>query len=90
MLLVRSNLMILEVLKLRSPANNTSNIPLQLSYKDTDGNVYTSVQDVKLSTPVANSQNSVPSNLLFPLIAVVIVVGACIGGWYFYVRRNKK
>ena len=71
-------------------ANNTSNIPVQLSYKDTDGNVYTSVQDVKLSTPAANSQNSVPSNILFPLIAVVIVVGACIAGWYFYVRRNKK
>jgi hypothetical protein len=70
--------------------NSTSGIPIQLSYKDTDGNQYNSVQDVKISAPATNSQNSIPSNLLFPLIAVVIVVGACIGGWYFYVRRNKK
>ena len=71
-------------------ANSTSSIPIQLSYKDTDGNNYNSVQDVKISAPATNSQNSIPSNLLFPIIAVVIVVGACIGGWYFYVRRNKK
>ena len=70
--------------------NSTSSIPIQLSYKDTDGNQYNSVQDVKISAPATNSQNSIPSNLLFPIIAVVIVVGACIGGWYFYVRRNKK
>ena len=71
-------------------ANSTSIIPIQLSYKDSDGNVYTSEQEIKLTTPVSNSQNSVPSNILFPLIAVVIVVVACIAGWYFYVRRNKK
>jgi hypothetical protein len=71
-------------------ANGTSSIPIQLSYKDTDGNQYNSVQDVKISVSATNSQNSIPSNLLFPIIAVVIVVGACIGGWYFYVRRNKK
>ena len=70
--------------------NSTSSIPIQLSYKDTDGNLYTSLQDVKISAPATNSQNSGASNLLFPLIAVVIVLGACIGGWYFYVRRNKK
>jgi len=71
-------------------ANSTSSIPVQLSYKDADGNVYNSIQDVKLTSPVSNSQNSVPSNIVFPLIAIVIVVGACIAGWYFYVRRNKK
>jgi hypothetical protein len=71
-------------------ANSTSIIPIQLSYKDSDGNVYNSEQEIKLTTPVSNSQNSVPSNILFPLIAVVIVVIACIAGWYFYVRRNKK
>ncbi|MCK9592263.1 MAG: hypothetical protein M0Q91_09690 [Methanoregula sp.] len=71
-------------------ANSTSSIPIQLSYKDSDGNLYTSVQDVKISATTANSQNSGGSNLLFPIIAVVIVLGACIGGWYFYVRRNKK
>jgi hypothetical protein len=71
-------------------ANSTSSIPIQLSYKDTDGNLYTSLQDVKISAATMNSQDSGVSNILFPIIAVVIVVGVCIGGWYFYVRRNKK
>jgi len=71
-------------------ANSTSSIPIQLSYKDSDGNLYTSLQDVKISAATTNSQNSGVSNILFPIIAVVIVVGVCIGGWYFYVRRNKK
>jgi hypothetical protein len=71
-------------------ANGTSSIPIQLSYKDTDGNQYNSIQDVKISAATMNSENSGVSNILFPIIAVVIVVGACIGGWYFYVRRNKK
>jgi hypothetical protein len=71
-------------------ANNSVIVPIQLSYKDTDGNQYNSVQDVKISARAANSPNIIPSNLLFPIIAVMIVVGACIGGWYFYVRRNKK
>jgi hypothetical protein len=70
--------------------NGTSSIPIQLSYKDTDGNLYTSLQDVNISKSGTTPQNNLGSNLLFPLIAVVIVIVACIGGWYFYVRRNKK
>jgi len=70
--------------------NSTSSIPIQLSYKDADGNLYTSVQDVKISEVVANSPTSGGSNLLVPVIAVIIVLCVCIGGWYFYVRRNKK
>jgi hypothetical protein len=71
-------------------ANSTSSIPIQLSYKDTDGNLYTSVQDVNITKSGTSPQNNWGSNLLFPLIAVVIVIVACIGGWYFYLRRNKK
>ena len=71
-------------------STNSTSIPLQLSFKDSDGNLYTSVQDVKISALAANSTTSGGPNLLFPLIAVVIVIGACIGGWYFYMRRNKK
>jgi hypothetical protein len=69
---------------------NSTTIPLQLSFKDSDGNLYTSVQDVKISALAANSTASGGPSLLFPLIAVVIVIGACIGGWYFYVRRKNK
>ena len=70
--------------------NGTSSIPLQLSYKDTNGNLYNTLQEVNIAATAPTSQNSGGSNLLFPIIAVIIVIGACIGGWYFYVRRNKK
>jgi len=71
-------------------STNSTTIPLQLSFKDSDGNLYTSVQDVKISALAANSTASGGPSLLFPLIAVVVVIGACIGGWYFYVRRKNK
>ena len=70
--------------------STTTSVPLQLSYKDTNGNQYSSLQDVKISVSASNTQNSGAPNLLFPTIAVIIVLCACIGGWYFYVRRNKK
>ena len=71
-------------------ANGTKTIPLQLSYKDTNGNQYSTLQEVNIAATAPTSQNNGGSNLLFPIIAVIIVIGACIGGWYFYVRRNKK
>jgi hypothetical protein len=71
-------------------ANSTPSIPIQLSYKDSDGNLYTSLQEVNITKSGTSTQNNWGSNLLFPLIAVVIVIVACIGGWYFYLRRNKK
>jgi hypothetical protein len=71
-------------------SNSTTSIPIQLSYKDADGNLYTSLQDVNITKSGTSPQNNFGLNLLFPLIAVVIVIVACIGGWYFYLRRNKK
>jgi hypothetical protein len=71
-------------------STNSSSIPLQLSYKDSNGNLYSTLQEVQISVPASNSPTGGVSNLLFPVIAIVIVIGACIGGWYFYVRRNKK
>jgi hypothetical protein len=71
-------------------ANGATSVPLQLSYKDAEGNLYTSLQDVKISGANTTSQASGESNLLVPIIAVVIVLCACIGGWYYYTRRNKK
>jgi hypothetical protein len=70
--------------------STTTSVPLQLSYKDTNGNLYSSLQEVKISGSAPSSRNGGASNLLFPIIAIIIVIGACIGGWYFYVRRNKK
>ncbi len=71
-------------------SSNATSIPLQLSYKDAEGNQYTSLQDVKISATGVNSPVSGGTGLLFPIIAVIIVLIACIGGWFFYIRRNKK
>jgi hypothetical protein len=70
-------------------AENSARVPLQLSYKDADGNVYTSEQDVKITTLPSSSQKS--GNLpVIPIVAAVIIIGVFIGGWVFYLRRNKK
>jgi len=70
-------------------ADNGSTIPLQLSFKDTDGNVFTSVQDVKVAPGATSSQKNGDTNLL-PVIAGLIIVGIFVGGWVLYLRRNKK
>jgi HAMP domain-containing protein len=70
-------------------ADNGSNIPLQLSFKDIDGNVFTSVQDVKVAPGATSSQKNGDTNLL-PVIAGLIIVGIFVGGWVLYLRRNKK
>ena len=67
-------------------ASGVKSIPLQMSYKDADGNVVTSQQDVALTvTDSSQTQNS-PSFL--PAIAIVLVI-AFIGG-YLYYRRKKS
>lgn len=67
---------------------NGASIPLQLSYKDADGNIVTSTNDVKVSSLASNSQkNDLP---LLPIIAVIIIVAVFVGGWVIYLRRNKK
>ncbi len=67
---------------------NGTSIPLQLLYKDADGNIITSTYDVKVSIPANNSQtNGLP---LLPILAVVIILAVFVGGWAFYLRRNKK
>jgi hypothetical protein len=71
----------------------TLSIPVQLSYKDTDGNIYTTVQDVKISSSpglsTASGEKSGSSNLL-PVAAAIIIVLIFVGGWVYYLRRNKK
>jgi len=68
-------------------ADTGATVPVQLSYKDADGNVITSRHDVKISTNAVSSQtNDLP---LLPIIAGIIIIGAFVGGWFFYVRKKK-
>jgi len=67
---------------------NGSSIPIQLSYKDADGNIITSTYDVKVSSLANNSQKTdLP---LLPILAVVIILAVFVGGWVIYLKRNKK
>jgi hypothetical protein len=69
-------------------AQNGSSIPIQLSYKDADGNIITSTYDVTLSSlPTSSQKSDLP---ILPIVVVVIIVGVFSGGWVIYLRRNKK
>lgn len=69
-------------------ATGTS-VPVQLSYKDIDGNIYNSVQDVKIPAagPTAQKSSGLP---LVPIIAGLVIVAIFVGGWFVYLRKNKK
>jgi hypothetical protein len=67
-------------------AESGATIPVLLSYKDMDGNVITSRQDVALTvTDSSQTQNS-PS--LLPAIAIVLVIA--FAGGYLYLKRRKS
>ena len=69
---------------------NATVVPIQLSFKDADGNIYTSEQEVKVS---ASGQNESPANAgsnMLPVIIGIVIVILFVGGWILYVRRNKK
>ncbi|MGA2120673.1 MAG: hypothetical protein ABSG49_01365 [Methanoregula sp.] len=69
-------------------ANSTS-VPIQLSYRDSDGNIYNSVQNVNIPSTGITAQKS--SGLpLVPIIAGLVIVAVFVGGWFVYIRKNKK
>jgi hypothetical protein len=70
-------------------AKNAESIPLQLSYKDADGNVYTSLQDVKISGAGAASANNTGLPLI-PIIAAIVILAVFISGWILYLKKSKK
>jgi len=70
-------------------ANNTVSVPIQVSYKDSDGNVISSQQDVGIfGAALTDTANQQGNPLLFPGIILIVIIAA--GGWYFYTRRIKK
>ena len=69
-------------------ANNTVSVPIQISYKDSDGNVISVQQDVGISGAKADTANQQGNPLLFLGIIIIVILAA--GGWYFYNKRIKK
>ena len=67
----------------------TTSVPVQVSFKDSDGNLYSSVQNVSVSPVGLNAikDNGPP---LVPIIAALVIVAIFVGGWYFYLRKKKQ
>jgi len=69
---------------------NTS-IPIELSYKDTDGNIYRSVQDVKISSSgVSVSPDDGGFSKMLPVAAAIVIILIFVGGWVYNLRRNRQ
>ncbi|MGA9085628.1 MAG: LPXTG cell wall anchor domain-containing protein, partial [Methanoregula sp.] len=64
----------------------TTSVPLQQSYKDNDGNVITSIQNIDL-TKATTKTDSQPSML--PALVVVIIIVLGIGG-YLHMKKRKN
>jgi len=67
--------------------NATARVPLQVSYKDSDGNVLTSQQDVSILGVLPDTAAQQGSPVL-PIIVVLVILAA--GGYYYYAKKIKK
>ena len=68
--------------------NGTTSVPLQQSYKDSDGNVITSVQNIDLTRAQNTTQTDSQSSIL-PALAVVLIIVLGVGG-YLYMKKRKN
>lgn len=71
-------------------AENTDTIPIKLSYKDADGNVYDSIQDVKITSAATTARNSTSGLPIVPITLGIALLVLFVGGWILYLKRNKK
>jgi len=72
-------------------ATNAETIPIQLSFKDAEGNIYNSIQDVKISSSVSGGSASKSGDLpIIPILAVIVILAIFIGGWIVYLKKIKK
>jgi len=66
-----------------------TSVPIQLSYKDADGNIYSASQDVNIpSSGLSQQKTSGPP--LVPIIAGIVILAVFIGGWFVYLRKKKQ
>jgi hypothetical protein len=64
----------------------TTSVPLQQSYKDSNGNVITSVQNIDLT--LATTQTASQPGML-PALVIVIIIVLGVGG-YLYMKKRKN
>lgn len=69
-------------------ADGTESVPLQLSYKDKDGNVIISQQSVSLAG-AKSAQQSGGGLGIAPVLAVIIIIGLGAGG-YLFMKKKKR
>ena len=69
-------------------ADGSSTIPLQISYKDTDGNIVTTREDVSTSAASSAATSNPQGNPLLPAIGIIVVIA--IAGVYVYRKRTKN
>lgn len=64
-------------------------IPVQISYKDAEGNLYSAIQDVRIATvdPGVKKTGETPG---VPLIAGILVLVVFIGGIFIYFRKSQQ
>jgi len=70
-----------------STGEGTTTVPLRISYKDTDGNILTSRQDISLNSATSSEPASQPS--LLPIIGIILVIALAAGG-YVYLKHKKN
>lgn len=63
-------------------------VPLQMSYKDADGNVITSQKSISLATATSSDKDAGQPSML-PIIGVILVIAMASGG-YLYLKRKKN
>jgi len=68
--------------------SESKTVPLQMSYKDADGNVMTSQKTISLATATSSDQDAGQPSLL-PVIGAILVI-ALISGGYLYMKRKKN
>jgi hypothetical protein len=71
-------------------ADTAETIPVKLSYKDADGNIYDTIQDVKIGASGIRVDTGSSGFPVVPVAAGIIVLVIFIGGWAYHLRRNKK
>jgi len=70
-------------------AQNQTEVPLKVSFKDNDGNIITSTQNVTLPRFAAQEKSGSGSSLL-PQVVGILALIVFAGGWVFYLKKHKE